>query len=117
MYADKQQFNPMDYGAKGAPAYVQAVGSIGGESAMRQPEVVGELDRLVKAVEILSMTAESLTNRLNPVRSQVGNLASGGQTSPPEPVLCGMASALRSTRQRLEGVQNELHRALNELEI
>jgi hypothetical protein len=118
MYADKQQFNQIGYGAAAGAAagYMQAVGAIGGETALRQPEVVGEMDRLQKQVEALAMVSETLANRLNPIRSQCGAGVAGNQSAP-EPVLCGVAATIRSHRQRLEMIHGELQRALNELEI
>lgn len=95
-----------------------AEGYVGQETAARQPEVVAEMERLQKAVDMLAMTTETLTTRLNPVRSQVGNtLAREGANGAPEPVLCGMADALRSQRRQLEGIQSSIQLALNELEI
>lgn len=87
------------------------------QTAQRQPEVRGEIDRLEKAVEVLGMTADTLAARLDPVRSQTGNAVSGKDPSAPEPVLCGVAGAIRSQRQRIEAAQNLLARAINELEI
>jgi chaperonin cofactor prefoldin len=114
MYADKQQFNPAGQGGWGMR--VGQDPQVEG-SAIRSLEVHTEMERLKEQIEVISMTSETLANRLSPVRSQCGSGQAGTQTNAPEPVLCGMAAAIRSQRQRLETIQIELHRALNELEI
>lgn len=91
-------------------------GAILGEQVSRQPEVRAEMDRMEKAVEMLGMTAETLTSRLDGVRSQTGNQTTGPGGAP-EPVLCGVAQGIRNQRQRVEAAQQLLQRALNELEI
>jgi archaellum component FlaC len=123
MYADKQQFNPMGYAHGGGGAMAGGLGAVAGhgaslgETSLRQPEVMGEMDRLQKQVEALAMVSEVLANRLNPIRSQCGSGQAGNQQSAPEPVLCGVAASIRTYRQRLEMIHAELQRALNELEI
>jgi chaperonin cofactor prefoldin len=90
---------------------------LGMDAAQRQPEVRAEMERLESVTDLLGKTAETLTARLETVRSQTGNQTPGSAGSAPEPVLCSYASAIRTQRQRLETVQNMLQRALNELEI
>lgn len=105
------------------------VGAIGGglvgghigdammQTQARQPEVISEFERMQKAVEVLHMTAETLCARLGPIRNQCGGLKQEQATSAPSPVLCSVADRIRADRQRLEAIQSELQRALNELEI
>lgn len=86
------------------------------QTASRQLEVRAEMERLEKAVEVLGMTAETLTSRLESVRSQTGGQVAGNGVAP-EPVLCSYAQAIRNQRQRVEAAQQMLQRAINELEI
>lgn len=87
------------------------------QTASRQPEVRAEMERMEKAVESIAQTADILTQRLTPVRSQIGNQTSGTGGVAPQPVLCDMANFIRGRRCRLEEVEDLLRRALNELEI
>lgn len=111
MYGNNEAMMARDVGFHGIQGAVMA------QTAARQPEVRAEIDRLEKAVEILNMTADTLAGRLDPVRSQTGSLAGSGGNSAPEPVLCGVAGAIRTQRQRVETAQMILQRALNELEV
>jgi hypothetical protein len=104
-------------------AYSNAgLGALGGglvhaQDAGRQPEVTREMESLAKACEVLGITAERLTDRLSPIRRNVGAMASTGTDRAPEPVMCGMASVLRERRQQIERYTNELANTLDQLEI
>lgn len=86
------------------------------ETAVRQTEVEGEMSRLAKAVEILGMTADNLTQRLQPVRRPTG-VAGNKEPIAPEPVLCDLAATIRTRRQSVESITSGLQQALNELEL
>ena len=107
------------YGMVGRSDFV-AMSQIKEQAAMagsRQPEVRAEMDRMEKATDLLGQTASTLLDRLDAVRSQTGAGIACGKESAPEPVLCGVAGAIRTQRQRVESVQQLLQRILNELEI
>jgi hypothetical protein len=86
------------------------------EAPQPKSEVAAELDRLALIIEQTEKAVVVLGERLRPVRRPTG-LNGDGQTSAPEPVLCDVASAIRSRRQTLEHVLGGLHQAINELEI
>lgn len=104
------------YGSEMVGPGASAIGGLGA-TPVRQPEVECEMDRLAKAITEIGAVVDAMVGRLVPVRSQSANSTEKDQTCVPEPVLCGMASMLRANRQRLLAIQNELGRALNELEI
>lgn len=107
-------------GMAGASMAIDGGSKLGGvmaQTAARQPEVRAEMERMEKATDLLGMTASTLLDRLDPVRTQANSAIGCGKESAPEPVLCGVAGAIRTQRQRVENVQQLLQRILNELEI
>lgn len=105
------------YAQLGVPTPDQFQGAAMRVEPNAKTEVASELDRLANIVDQLAKTAEVLGDRLRPVRRPTGALAGSNQTSAPEPVLCDVASAIRSRRQQAEHVLQLLHQSLNELEI
>lgn len=103
----------------GAAAMAQMVQRDYTDTPARTPEVVGELERLGQAVEVLAMTSERLCARLSPVLRPTGALngASGNQTQPPQAVMCGVASTIRDRREAIERYTAQLQQAMSELEV
>jgi len=116
MYGVNQQLGAVAQAGGQVAQYARDMPTTGMDAAARQPEVVSEMERLSREVDRLGVLAETLTNRLQPVRRQTGNLA-GKEQATPEPVLCGVASVIRQQRQNLEHHATVLQMALNELEI
>lgn len=83
----------------------------------RQGEVVGEMERLRNVGDQLGAAVQMLVKRLDPVRRQTGSLKGENVESAPEPVLCAVASGIRTERQNLERVLVVVSAALVELEI
>lgn len=85
---------------------------------VRQSEVSEEISHLSRAVDLIGMTVNQISDRLVPVRRQTGNATTGkNDPQPPESVLCGVADAIRAQRRQLEMFQAVLQSAQNELEI
>ena len=84
--------------------------------ANRQREVDAEMALLESAVDTLGLTVEELTGRLSPVLNRCPT-DQNACTGEPAPVLCLLADAIRSQRQRVEVARDMLRRALSELEL
>lgn len=85
----------------------------------RQTEVSAAIDDLAKAVSGLQQEAEWLCERLGAVQRGGGNVVGAGPDNPaaPQPVLCPLASQLRSLREAIEHTRAQLEGNRNRLEI
>jgi hypothetical protein len=88
-----------------------------GDAPSRQSQINEELEILSRAIDHLGMTANSLADRLHPVRRQTCTGDPNKTESPPDPPLCLLADSIRCLRKQLEGYTTTLVAILNELEV
>lgn len=87
------------------------------DTPQRETEVSSQTRQLLESVERLDSAAKLLCERLSAVQRMDGPITGAENKSAPEPVLCPMATALRTIRATVERATSTLDTNRSRLEI